>query len=769
MIRIGIDTGGTFTDCLGVDPRGALRRVKVLSSAALRGRIGALGPGAELRIDGLPLRHEDVLPEDFCRGAVLRRLGTSAADGELQAMVTASAGARLTLTERAASWQVGDTVEISFDQEAPILAARLLTGTADASQLPPLTLRLATTRGTNALLERRGARTAWLVTAGFGDLLRIGEQHRPDLFARRVRRPPPIYERVVEIDERLNAAGEVLRPLDLDAVTQAAAELRREGIESVAVSFMHSYLNPAHEQAVEHVLRRAGFGHVSCSARLTPTLKLLSRARTACVDAYLAPVVGRYLSRVAGAVGRHRLLVMTSAGGLVPAPLYRAKDSLLSGPAGGVVGAARCGAEHGFGRVVAFDMGGTSTDVSRVRDELDYAFEHTVGDVTLAAPALRIETVAAGGGSICSIDAGVLKVGPESAGAFPGPACYGAGGPLTVTDVNLLLGRLDGERFEIPIEPAAAARRADELLADLRRQGSELDLETLLLGYLEIADQRMADAVRRISVRQGYDPKQDAMVAFGGAGGLHACYVAELLAMSTVLWPREAGLLSAFGLGAAAVEHIEERQVLQPLGDLGTGLAAALQGMARRAAQALVRDAGAGDSDEAGLRAEVKVRRRLAYLRFRGQESTLEVDLGPEPSIPDVVAGFLERYTERYGYVPRAGADPVQEIELESLRLVAALDAPLTVRRTSDPASARDLQPAQAAGSQRAFFGDGYLSVPVFDMEALEPLCRLDGPALIFDRHASFVLPPAWWASVSETGALVARREPVTSTARAAI
>ena len=759
--RIWIDTGGTFTDCLGLTPDGEVRRVKVLSSAALRGRVTDLRP-TEGRIH---FAGPSELPTGFCLGATLRPLRVeenNVPSRDLESTESTVTGADepwLTLDRWPTGLVIGDAVELLFDEEAPILAARLLTGTADRHRLPPLAMRLATTRGTNALLERRGARTAWLVTAGFGDLLRIGEQHRPDLFARHVRRPPPIYDRSVEVEERLDAEGRIIRPLDEDDLRGKIDELRRAGIESVAVSLMHSYLNPAHEQRVAELLREAGFEHVSCSAELTPTLKLLPRARTACVDAYLSPVVGRYLDRVASVVGERRLTVMTSAGGLVQASAYRAKDSLLSGPAGGVVGAARCGAEHGFERVIAFDMGGTSTDVSRVQGDFDYAFEHTVGDVTLAAPALRIETVAAGGGSICSADSGVLKVGPESAGAFPGPACYGAGGPLTLTDVHLLLGRLDPRRFEIPIDVSAAEVRADEVLDSLRQGGSSLDRDSLLLGYLAIADQRMADAVRRISVRQGYDPSGDALVAFGGAGGLHACAVAEPLGMSTVLWPREAGLLSAYGLGAASLECMEEEQVLEPLAECGPGLAERLRTMAARA------EAGWGRRGAGGPRPQV--RRRLAYLRFLGQESTLEIELDSEPDPVAVAAAFAERYRERYGYVP-AHREVERRLELESLRLVLAADAPLRQRRALTVDPPETLPPARPHGTARAFFGGTFDSVPIFEMEDLSledlslkdllPEQRLDGPALVFDRHASFVLPPGWQASVSVAGALVARR-----------
>lgn len=400
--------------------------------------------------------------------------------------------------------------------------ARLVTATPAGSRLPPIRLRLATTRGTNALLERRGAATALFITRGFGDLLRIGNQQRVALFALDVRRAPALYREVVEVPERLAANGTVIEPLDLAAVLPEVERLLGSGIESTAAALLHSYRNPAHEQAVAAELRRQGLRSVSTSAELASVVKILPRAETAVVNAYLAPIIESYLADVAGALdgcdpGSSSLHMMTSAGGLVRAERYQARDSLLSGPAGGVVRAVRSGRENGVRRLIAFDMGGTSTDASRFDGDYEYLYEHRVGSATVAAPALAIETVAAGGGSICwlagdpagpgSGGARQVKVGPESAGADPGPACYGAGGPLTLTDVNLLLGRLDPRRFGIPIVRPAAEAALGDLVAGLAGRGDGMTREALLQGFLDVANERMADAVRRISVRRGYDPR----------------------------------------------------------------------------------------------------------------------------------------------------------------------------------------------------------------------------------------------------------------------
>ena len=324
-----------------------------------------------------------------------------------------------------------------------MLGARILTGTPLGDPFPPLNMRLGSTRSTNALLERNGAPTALFVTRGFGDLLLISDQQRPDLFALNIAKVPPLHEAVVQVNERLAADGSILESLDLDSAATHAKALVDQGFRSAAIALLHSYRNPQHERALAEVLREAGFTHISCSSELAPLIKLLGRAETAVADGYLSPIIQDYLARVQSAVSDGRLHVMTSAGGLVRAEAYRAKDSLLSGPAGGVAGAAAAGKRSGFRRIIALDIGGTSTDVSRFDGDYEYQFEHRVGGVRMVAPALVIETVASGGGSICRFKDGELRVGPASAGASPGPACYGAGGPLTITDVNLLLGRLD--------------------------------------------------------------------------------------------------------------------------------------------------------------------------------------------------------------------------------------------------------------------------------------------------------------------------------------
>jgi 5-oxoprolinase (ATP-hydrolysing) len=731
--RLWADTGGTFTDCLAVDPAGRLHRAKVLSTSALRARVAERRGPAALRL-AAGWTAGGRLPEGFFRGYAFRLLGIehpprTVIDWEPEEAVVHLDGPL--------EGGEGAACELRSPEEAPVLAARLLTGTLLGAPLPEIAMRVATTRGTNALLERKGAPTALFITRGFADLLRIGTQQRPDLFALAIEKPEPLYAEVIEVPERLAADGSVLIPLDPAELRETAERLVRDGIESAAVALLHSYRNPRHEEALGALLRDCGLRHVSLSAGLAPLIKLLPRAETAVVDAYLSPILKRYLDGVARALPQGSLHVMTSAGGLVRAESFRAKDALLSGPAGGVVGAALSGRRSGFSRVIAFDMGGTSTDVARWDGDFEYLFEHRVGAAQLVAPALAIESVAAGGGSICAFDGVQLGVGPESAGAWPGPACYGAGGPLTLTDVNLILGRLDPDRFEIPLDPAAAERALEAILARMTEPR-----EAVLGGFLEIANERMAEAIRGISLRRGYDPADHALVAFGGAGAQHACAVAELLGMDRVVVPRDAGLLSALGLGTAVVERFAHRQVLEPLERVRDRLPAWLDELGHEAAAAVAAEGISAD--------EVQVRRRILHLRFAGQDETLPVELfsGGAPE-----EAFAAAYREIYGYAPEGRA-----IEVESLRAVAS-------SRASEPelpsGAAPEPHAVVPAGMRPCWIegcGEGWTEVPVFERADLRPGAAMEGPALVFERHSATMVGEGWRGRVDAAENLVLER-----------
>ena len=731
--QVWVDTGGTFTDCLARDPEGRLHRAKVLSSSSLRGVVEERLGESCLKVDA-----RWTATADFIRGFAFQLLGQEHPRLTVTAFDPESETVELDGPAPEGAID-GATFEVRSGEEAPLLAARLVTGTPAGGRLPALAMRLATTRGTNALLERRGVPVALFITRGFGDLLRIGNQQRPELFAVKIDKPPPLYAAVVEVDERLDANGRVLVPLECDGLAGEAKRLLDRGIRAAAVALMHSYRNPEHEEQLADFLREMGFEHVVGSAALAPFIKLLPRAETAVVDAYLGPVVGGYLERVQGGLEGDRLHVMTSAGGLLRSGSFHAKDSLLSGPAGGVAGAALVGRGAGYERVISFDMGGTSTDVARFDGDFEYVFEHQVGDARLVAPALAIETVAAGGGSICRVENGRLQVGPQSAGALPGPAAYGAGGPLTLTDVNLLLGRLEPARFGIPIAPRLARDRLVELQRQLAAEsGEEVDAEVLLEGCLDIANERMADAIRRVSLQRGYDPGDYALVAFGGAGGQHACGVAARLGTATVLIPADAGLLSALGLGHAAIERFVERQVLAGLDQVEEDIEAQLNEMA---VEARARLAAEGVPEK-----EMSVRRRLVDLRFAGQDTPLTVEYEEGVLLG---AAFVARYQEIYGHRPEGRA-----VEVVSLRVIGSSRGGETEEADGELTDGV----AVSAGSARMWRRDQWTEVPVFDRTTLEPGARLAGPALVFEAHSATFVEEGWNAQVDGRATLVLRR-----------
>ena len=720
--QIWIDTGGTFTDCIARDPEGELRRCKVLSSGALRDRVEAIEG------DAIRLRGSSSLPEGFLAGMEISPLGETC--GATIREHDASTGVVRLASPVSGSIKPGSPIEIRAGEEAPLLAARLITGTAYGVSLPPVAMRLATTRGTNALLERRGAPMAHFITEGFEDLLKIGGQQRPDLFALNIEKIEPLPECVIGVRERLAADGSVVEPFDRGKLALEIAELREKGIACASITLLHGHRNPVHEEQIEEMLVEAGFEYISRSSALSPFQGLLRRSETCTVDAYLGPVISEYLNAVEKGIGGETsdLHVMTSAGGLVGADAYRSMDSLLSGPAGGVVGAALTGHRSGRNRVIAFDMGGTSTDVSRFDGDFEYVFSHQVGPVELAVPALAIETVAAGGGSICRVEQGRLAVGPESAGAMPGPASYGAGGPLTLTDVNLLLGRLVAERFPIPIDLDAAKVRFNELRSELdeadRGAGSD---EEILEGLLRIADERMAEAIRHISIRKGIDPTGFALVAFGGAGGQHACRLAELLGMEEVLLPADAGLLSALGLGHAVVERFAQREILRPLDAVADDLDGWLEELAREAGKAL-EDEGVGD--------EIDDPRSIVELRYIGQDATLEIEpLAGE----DLERQFEEAYYRLFSYRPRE-----RGVEVVSLRVVVRSRRPEVVPATEGTEMAS--QAMEPVRFQRCFMGGAWREVPCYEAAEMTAGEEVAGPALVQQEHSALVVLPGWRA-----------------------
>ena len=537
---------------------------------------------------------------------------------------------------------------------------RRLMATAPDAPFPAeriASIKLGSTVATNALLERKGARTVFVTTRGFADALAIGDQARPALLVRAIVKPAPIYAGVIEADERVDAAGAVIRPLDEAALATALATAFADGFESVAIAFLHADLNPAHERRAGELARQAGFRFISLSCEVSPLPRFLPRAETTVVDAYLTPVLAAYVARLEAAVASAPLLFMTSGGALVRANAFRGRDALVSGPAGGVVGVA--GVAEGR-PVLGFDMGGTSTDVCRYAGALERRDTARVAGVKVRAPMLDVETVAAGGGSILAFDGLRARVGPASAGADPGPACYGRGGPATITDANLVLGRPDAAAFPQVFGPGGKPDqgcrcRAKQAGRTLTAMGAS-SLEAAAEGFLAVAVEQMAGAIRRISTERGFDPREHALVAFGGAAGQVACQVAEALGIGEVLSPRYASVLSAWGIGRARMRVVKAAGLGRSLD--GEGLAAA-----GRLADRLEQDALAGLAEQ-GVSGGACERR--LYLSYAEADAALLVAFGR----PDAVrADFEAAHRRLFGFVEPQRLVLIANVEVEAAEL----------------------------------------------------------------------------------------------------
>ena len=570
-------------------------------------------------------------------------------------------------------------------RDAAVAGIRRLLGIApDAPITPDLVeaVKMGTTVATNALLERKGERTALLITKGFRDALRIAYQNRPRLFDRHPVLPQLLYERVVEVDERVGAHGDVIVPLDTAAVRMQLTDLHAAGFRSVAIVLMHGYRYPGHERAIAAIAAETGFTQVSVSHQVSPMMKLVSRGDTTVVDAYLSPILRRYVDQVAAEMEGVRLLFMQSNGGLTGAHRFQGKDSILSGPAGGIVGMVGTARKAGFEKLIGFDMGGTSTDVSHYAGEFEREFETSVAGVRMRAPMMSIHTVAAGGGSVLHFDGSRLRVGPDSAGANPGPACYRRGGPLAVTDCNVLLGKIQPDFFpkvfgpgaDQPLDREAAARRFAEMAGQVRREtGREMTPEQLAEGFLEIAVGSMAEAIKRISVQRGHDVTDYALTVFGGAGGQHACLVADALGMSTVYAHPLAGVLSAYGMGLANQTEMRQKTVEKVLSpELVPELAAGLDELAAQAEGELLRQQ---------VRAEdIRVQRRL-HLKYRGTDTALEVPWGS----PDAArAAFEHAYRQRYSFL-MPGRELVVETQHPVLGPIPIVNRPIKFAGVRQP------------------------------------------------------------------------------------
>jgi 5-oxoprolinase (ATP-hydrolysing) len=749
--QLWADVGGTFTDCFIVE--GARRRsIKVLSSGIVRGRL-LKGSGTHLR-----LALSTHVPADFWVGASLHILlsGNSLLNrtvigqpSESEFIIDRAVDpetTRLLEASGASEW----LVELHPNLEAPVLAAHLLLGVPLSQPLAAIDIRLGTTRGTNALLTRTGARVGLVTTRGFGDCLEIGEQNRPDLFALTIRKPKPLTDDVIEVDERLAADGTILHALDVEALREPLVAWLRSGITSLAICLLHAHVNDVHEQMIAELAKQIGFQDISVSSHVAPMIKLVSRAETTVLDAYLTPILSDYVRRLAAQFNSHdpnsqrsRLRLMTSGGNLVDAEAFRGSDSILSGPAGGVVALARIADQDAIAGAIGLDMGGTSTDVSRYADgKIPRDYESRKAGVRVLVPMMAIHTVAAGGGSICDVVDGRMLVGPQSAGANPGPACYGRGGPLTVTDLNVMLGRLPAHRFPFPLDIDAAKRRLSEVNAKLGEAAFE-SIQATAEGFLKIAVTHMAEAVRTVSTAQGSDPRNFTLVGFGGAAGGHLCAVADAIGMRRIIDHRDASLLSALGMGLADVGRIRTRGVYQMLESTSEGqwteLCEAIREETLRELDHELQVEGRSE-DEVICRIETD-------LRYQGTESTLILSASPYHSLAD---RFHEAHRVAFGF-----DQPERKIEVATIRCEATIASASKL----DPEEQTATPESSASSITEAFVNGALRQVPLHLRDRIAAGTSIAGPAIVVDDNSTLVIEPNWNATKQRSGSFELVRE----------
>ena len=633
----------------------------------------------------------------------------------------------------------------------------LLAGNEDSAAVQDL--KMGTTVATNALLERRGDRVLLVVTRGYADALLIGYQNRPDLFSLRISRPAPLYAEVLEAEGRIDAAGEELTPLDIGALAQELGAARAKGLTAVAVCFMHAWRNPEHEKLAGRLAAEAGFDQVSLSHEVSPLIKLIGRGDTTLADAYLSGVLRRHIENLRQGlrereIAPRRLAFMQSNGGLVNAARFRGKDAVLSGPAAGVVGAARTARQAGFEKLICFDMGGTSTDVALYAGNYEYATHNEIAGVRIRSPMLKMHTVAAGGGSILELRSGRFVAGPASAGARPGPACYRNGGPLTVTDANLLLGRIHQDLFPqvfgpggqqgLDMEAARAGftRLAREVRAD---GGAAMSAEQVAEGFLRVTVNQMAAAIERISVQRGENPAEFALCCFGGAGGQHACALAEELGMETVLLHPLAGVLSALGLGLAPLRAYRQEAVEKVLdAELISHLKARFASLDETCRAELL----SADIPAARLSFE-----RVAEIRVMGSDNTLSIPFCMRQSNQQAICRrFAEAHRARFGIEA-----PGEPLVVEAIRVQAAGETGEEYRFESHAGPAETQNPSPLFET-RAVFDGKRRATPVYRREDIAPGASIEGPAIIAEDHATTVVPPQWQAAARETGHLALTR-----------
>ncbi len=637
-------------------------------------------------------------------------------------------------------------------EDSAVAGIRHLLGVGDKEPFPNDKVdivKMGTTVATNALLERRGEPTVLAITQGFGDALTIGTQHRPDLFALNIVRPPPLYSHTVEIRERVLANGDIDTPLDEGAVAEALQAAFDDGYRALAIALLHADRYPEHERQVADIAREIGFSQVSASHDVIPLMRLVSRGDTTVADAYLSPILRRYVDQTITLTNQTPVLFMQSNGGLVEGQKFRGKDAILSGPAGGIVGMAGIAADAGYDNVIGFDMGGTSTDVSHYAGSYERTQDTTIGGVRLRTPMMNIHTVAAGGGSRCIFDGLRFRVGPESAGASPGPACYRQGGPLTITDCNVLLGRIQPNHFPRvfgssgadPLDTATPKKLFEQLSDEVNEKLGECKPpEALAEGFLAVAVENMANAIKTISVQRGYDVAEYTLVSFGGAGGQHACAVADALGMSRILIHPFAGVLSAYGMGRADLRVLKQQTIAHPLEKpYFAKLNNALSGLRERARAELCAQ---------GVPKDEVATTDTLLLRYEGSDTTIDV---PADNLNAAAADFTDRHAKLFGFVQ---LDKTLVVEAITCEAVGGGDHTPHAFKTTRPES--DSLPA--AGHVRLWAGGGWTEAPVIQRDAMPLGDVLKGPALVIDANSTTFVDCGWQAESTPGGNLVLTR-----------
>ncbi len=632
-------------------------------------------------------------------------------------------------------------------RDAPLQGIRDVLNIAPYERIPNEKIdavKMGTTVGTNALLEYKGEPTALVITKGFKDALRIAYQNRPDIFALHIDLPNMLYGQVAEIDERIDAHGSIVAPLNTAQARDALKDLRQLGYRSVAIVFMHAYRYPEHEQMLASMARELGFTQISASHEVSSLMKLVSRGDTTVVDAYLSPILRRYVHGISAELSGTKLYFMQSNGGLVDATTFRGKDCILSGPAGGVVGAVATAGEAGHSRIIGFDMGGTSTDVCHYNAELERTLESEVAGFRIRAPMLHIHTVAAGGGSIVRFDGARFRVGPESAGANPGPACYRRGGPLTITDCNVMLGKLLPDNFpkvfgddgSMAIDTEVVCEKFKQIAGEIHQAiGKKFTLQQIAQGFIGVAVENMAAAIKRISVQRGYDVSQYTLCCFGGAGAQHACLVAQALGIERILIHQHASLLSAYGIGLADIRVLQDQTTELPLNDNAIDQLGFVFNKLQQQGQGILQRQGL-----TAISPEITYR---ANIRYAGTDTALEVDF--EPDCKNLLRSFEQAHGKRFGFV-----DSTRDVIIESVsvELLVPMPAPST---TQEFTMRKDSTPS----AHQTFFGDSLVQCMIYDRDGLSVDTRVNGPAMIVEPNSTIIIEPGWQAKKMESGQLL--------------